>query len=321
MRHRVFNFSIFIIYITGMTAFMLWQGIGIAPDRYAFVLLLGSLLVKRTRSFILDWLPFLFILLSYDFLRGLAPLLNNRVHFVELIEADKLLFGGQIPTVTLQRILYHPPQLLWFDYLGTIIYFLHFALPLTFAFILWGINKDYFKHFITGLLILSYAAWITYVLYPAAPPWMAAQQNLIPPITKIMDQASRAFPTRIDLPTIYTQFNPNPVAALPSLHAAYPLLIFLFAYQYFKKKAFYFLPYVLAVWFFVVYLGEHYVIDVILGAFYAIVAFIIAKQLHFNVKLHTWLKKKTGWLLGWNVMSANIKITSPKKTQQKPKIN
>lgn len=90
MRHRIFNISLFVIYIVGMTALMIWQGVGIAPDRYAFVLLLASLLVKRTRSFILDWIPFLFILISYDFLRGFADNLGQRVNFLELIEMKKI---------------------------------------------------------------------------------------------------------------------------------------------------------------------------------------------------------------------------------------
>lgn len=281
--HRAFNFALFGVYIVGMTALMIWQGVGLAPDRYAFVLLLGSLLVKRTRAFLLDWIPFLFILLSYDFLRGFADNVTSRVHIQELIDYELAIFGF-LPTVELQKLLYVPGKLNWYDYFATVIYFLHFALPLSVGFFLWIVNRSYFRQFITGIILLSYAGWVTYVAYPAAPPWMAQRDGYLTGITKIMDKSSRAFPSKIDLPTVYHRFNPNPVAALPSLHAAYPLLVLLFLVSFFKWKGLLFLPYVLAVWFSVVYLGEHYLIDVLAGALYAVIFFILAKEILHNVK-------------------------------------
>lgn len=279
MKHRVFNISLFIIYIVGMTALMIWQGIGIAPDRYAFVLLLASLLIKKTRSFILDWIPFLFILLSYDFLRGFADNLNGRVNYQSLIDAETWLFKS-IPTIEFQKLFYNPFSLSLIDFLSSIFYFLHFALPLSFGFILWIYNRSYFKRFVTGILLLSYAGWVTFLIYPAAPPWLASNEGYLPKVYKIMDQTLSVFPDRWDLPTIYHNFNPNPVAAMPSLHAAYPLLVFLFALKFFKLKALLFFPYVLATWFSIVYLGEHYIVDVIAGSFYAVIFYFLAVRLH-----------------------------------------
>lgn len=279
MKHRVFNVSLFIIYIVGMTALMIWQGIGIAPDRYAFVLLLASLFIKKTRSFILDWIPFLFILLSYDFLRGFADNLNGRVNYQSLIDAETWLFKS-IPTIELQKLYFNSPTTTFLDFAASIFYFLHFALPLSFGFILWIYNRSYFKRFVTGILLLSYAGWITFLIYPAAPPWLASNEGYLPKVYKIMDQTLSVFPDRWNLPTIYHQFNPNPVAAMPSLHAAYPLLVFLFALNFFKLKALLFFPYVLATWFSIVYLGEHYMVDIIVGAFYAVIFYFLAVRLH-----------------------------------------
>ena len=72
--------------------------------------------------------------------------------------------------------------------------------------------------------------------------------------------------------------NPNPVAAMPSLHAAYPWLSFLALRKYSKKLGWFFLPYPILVWFSVVYLGEHYVIDVIAGVVYAQASFWIVNN-------------------------------------------
>ena len=295
MSHRKVLILLFVLYMVGMTAFMIWQGIGIAPDRYAFVLLLGSLLVKRTRGFLLDFMPFLFILIAYDFLRGLAPIVNSNVHYLELINWEKILFGGIIPTIFLQKIFFNPSNLSFLDYITTIFYFLHFALPLSFGFLLWIYNKSHFREFVTALLLMSYSAWISYVIFPAAPPWLSEQKGYLDGVTKIIDHTFNSFPDKFNLPTIYHNFNPNPVAAFPSMHAAYPFLILLFCLSFFKLKGLIFLPYVLMVWFSMVYLGEHYVVDELGGAIYAIIFFVITKLIFLKVrdkKIPLWNKTK-----------------------------
>lgn len=278
MKYRLFIFAIFIIYLVGATALMIWQGIGIAPDRYALVLLLGALLIRKTRAFLLDWVPALFLLISYDFLRGLIPLINNHVHVTELIDAERSIFGF-MPNQVLQAMFFQNGQLHFWDYLATIFYFLHFAVPLAFAFLLWMDNRARFRQFAVGLLLLSYGGWATYIAYPAAPPWMAARDGLLPGVTKIMDLTMATFPAAVELPTVYHHLNPNQVAAMPSLHAAWALLVPLFAIKFFKWKGLFFLLYPAGMWISVVYLGEHYVIDVLAGGIYAIFFFFLTNIL------------------------------------------
>jgi membrane-associated phospholipid phosphatase len=280
IKHHHLTIVLFIVYIIGMTALMIWQGIGIAPDRYAAILLLGALLVRRTRAFLLDWIPFLFILISYDFLRGFADNVTLRVHYQELIDAEVWLFQGQIPTIWLQELLFVPGRISWYDFLATISYFLHFALPLGFGFLLWLDSRSRFRQFVLGIVLLSYAAWITYLAYPAAPPWLAANEGYLPEVHKIIQSTLEIFPEKLHLPTIYHQFNPNPVAAMPSMHAAYPMMVFLFAVSFFGLKALIFIPYVLFIWFSIVYLGEHYVVDIIGGAIYAVAFFLLTKYIY-----------------------------------------
>ncbi|MDO8618883.1 MAG: phosphatase PAP2 family protein [Candidatus Daviesbacteria bacterium] len=266
-----------------MTAIMIWQGIGIAPDRYFLILLVGSLLIKRTRQFLLDWIPFLFILIAYDFLRGFSDNLNQRVHIEGLINLEKAIFGD-IPTHFLQEKFFQIGNLQWYDFIATIFYFLHFALPLAFGYLLWLHSRAKFRQYVLVLLLMSYAAWVTFLIYPAAPPWYAHDKGYLPEVTKILDQTLAAFPEKIALPTVYHQLNPNQVAAIPSMHAGYPTLVFLFSLSFFGWRALLFVPYVLLVWLSTVYLGEHYVVDLITGAIYAIVFFIIGKFLFKRIK-------------------------------------
>lgn len=270
--HKV-NITFFVLYMVAMTAVMIFSGIGITPDRYVLVLILGSLFIGKTRKFLIDWLPFLFILISYDFLRSLAPFLNPKVHYLEMINFDNWLFGTN-PTISLQSNFYKAGQINLLDYLSIMFYFLHFALPLAFGFILWIKNRDYFKKFSFALLILSYLAFFTFVVFPAAPPWLAANKGILPGVIKIVDVVLKSFPERLALPSIYHNFNPNQVAAMPSLHAAYPLLILFFAVKFFGKIWWLFSLYVLGTWISLVYLGEHYVLDIVLGVIYTIVVYL-----------------------------------------------
>lgn len=259
---------------------MLFQGIDIAPVRYGFVLLLGGLLVKRFRIFLLAWIPFLFVLFSYDFLRSFTGFLYPQAHITETIYLDSKIFGV-LPTIILQNTFYTPGHLSWYDFLGTFMYFLHFIIPVSFGFILWNKNINYFREFVTAFALLSYAAFVTYIIFPAIPPWMASQQGYISGVTKINDAVLNSFIGNFNLATIYHNLNPDPIAIIPSVHAAFPFMIFLFAWRYFRYKALWFLPYVLFIWFFLIYSGEHYVIDVLIGILYAVIFFLIStKFLH-----------------------------------------
>ena len=68
--------------------------------------------------------------------------------------------------------------------------------------------------------------------------------------------------------------NPNDVAAFPSLHAAYPTLAFLFTRRAFGRVGYVMIGYAACVWFAVIYLGDHYLIDVLAGILYAVVAYL-----------------------------------------------
>lgn len=277
-----------------LTVVMMWQGLVLPSFRYLVILILGSLMVKRTRNFIFDWAPFLFILLSYDYLRGFVPSLIPQTHFEEMIKTDSWFFK-QLPNQILQKSFFHPTHLQWYDFLGTLLYFLHYILPFGFGFLLWINNKKYFREFVTGISLLSYAAWITYLLFPAAPPWLAAQSGYVSEVTKIMNSTLTSIFGRFDFVTIYHNLNPNPIGSVPSTHAAYAFLIFLFSLHFFKYKALFFLPYVLAIWFFIVYLGEHYVIEVVLGAFYALIFYLLSVKFFHQVN---WQKRLEKTILG-----------------------
>lgn len=261
-----------IAYLLVVSIFLFWHRVGFSPDQFFALALVITLIIGRSKQFILDWSVPVVLLLSYDYLRGLVPKLTQQAHIFPMINFDKAVFGI-IPTNSLQSMFFLNGTIHWYDYLAVIFYMSHFVVPMVTAFIFWLKSREDFKSYSLALLLLSYAAFITYIVFPAMPPWMAAQQGFIPAITKVMDQVFVNLPQPVDLPSVYRYVGVNLVAAVPSLHAAYPLLTLLFMLRKYKVKGLLFLPYVLGVWFSIVYLGEHYVFDIVVGVFYALVVF------------------------------------------------
>lgn len=252
-------------------------------DHFVIVGLFGAWMLGRSRQFIWDWLPFVSLFIVYRYLRGLAPLINTTVHIHPMIDLDIALFG-QLPPVSLQAWLHTPGVLQWYDYLGTYVYISHYVVTFLVAFVFWTRNRTLYFKFAFNVLLLSYLAFLTYVIFPAMPPWMASQQGFIPPITKIMVDVFANLPLGLNLFDVYEIIGANLVAAVPSLHAAYPVLVWLYLRKNPIIGSVTFI-YLCFVHFFIIYLGEHYVIDAVLGIFYAWFSYLLVIK-HQSIKSH-----------------------------------
>lgn len=275
--HLKYIYILPIIYILAVSGYMIWHRAWFAPDQFFAFAIIGTLFIGRIKQFLSDWIPVLLFLFGYEYLRGIVPFLTKNVHIFPMIQADKFLFGS-LPTIELQSRLFTIQSIRWYDYMAVTLYISHFVIPMVIAFAFWLYDRKLFRDYTTGFLILSYMAFFTYIIYPAMPPWMASNQGYIPPLAKIMDQVLASFSHPISVPSIYKFFGANLVAAVPSLHAAYPLIIFLFLAQKLKYWATLAVPYVLGVWFAVVYLGEHYVIDVVIAIIYTVIAYLFVSR-------------------------------------------
>jgi hypothetical protein len=221
-----------------------------------------------------DWFPLFVILAVYSELRNLAASWFT-VHVTPQIDVDKGLFGV-VPTVWLQHQLFTPGRLHWYDVLAFSVYLTHFFASLVVAAILWKFAYPRFRRFVVLFVSLTFAAFITYALFPAAPPWLASQSHHLAPTARIVDEVW----THIGLHSGASLFSAksdlaNPVAAVPSLHAAYPVLLMLFFWGSAKKWRWLLPLYPLAMAFALVYTGEHYVFDILLGWVYATVVYFV----------------------------------------------
>jgi len=261
------------LYFVIAAALMVRYGMWMTPEKLVIVGFAIALLFAKPIAYLRDWTPVILLLLGYEFLRGIAYTHGLPVNIHFMIDADRFLFLGKLPPVALQDWLLDEGGPLWYDYLATLLYMSHTILPFGFAYYLWSTRREQFKRFTVTLLVLSYAGFLTYLLYPAMPPWMAARDGYIPEVHSVIGRVLGHLGNGPSLPSIYDFANPNPVAAMPSLHAAYPFLVFLFLLKLYGRRALPFVLYPLAVWFSIVYTGNHYVIDAIAGVAYALAAY------------------------------------------------
>jgi membrane-associated phospholipid phosphatase len=227
----------------------------------------------------LDFMPVIVFLYAYDLLRGKADGLIGHVFTEPQLRADEWLFGGTAPSVTLQRALWTPNHPKVWDYASILVYLTYFLVPLTVAAILWKFRHEIFHRYVALWIGLSFAALVTYAVFPATPPWLASKHGFLPHVVRIVPKLSAKAGFNLTR-VMGSQNYVNKVAAVPSLHAATALLISLFFWSRTKRWRWLLVVYPLAMAFALVYLGEHYVSDVWLGWIYAIVIFVVGNRLY-----------------------------------------
>ncbi len=273
------------VYGLVLAGLALYRGVELTPSVVAIAAALVGVLALRRHLPLREWIPFVAIALAYELIRGFEAAITAMVHVVGIIDVERWLLGGTIATAILQAAFppTHPPGIV--ATLATVIYVLHVPLPIVVAAYLWFRHRPVFGDYVAALLLLSMAAFITYVLLPVAPPWWAAAHGFIPGpgghplITYLQPPAFTAIVNSAGLDghalfaLAFGDISPDRLASFPSIHAAYPFLAYLFARRVLGRSRWLVLAYTLAAWFSIMYLGDHYLVDVLGGIAYAAAAY------------------------------------------------
>ena len=205
--------------------------------------------------------------------------MTNRLGFGLHIDgppgADRAMFGT-VPTVWLQQRLVDGTGH-WYDVVAALVYVSHFAvLPIVTA-LGWFRYRERMRSWVAAVLTLTTLGVLLYVVYPASPPWLGAQYGVIGAVDRVPTLGWDVVHLGVigDLLDA-TVRSGNPVAAMPSLHAAIPALVVLFFWPvlgaWWRATL---LAYAVLMAGVLVYTGEHYVIDVLVGWLVAIAAGVI----------------------------------------------
>jgi membrane-associated phospholipid phosphatase len=143
----------------------------------------------------------------------------------------------------------------------------HFLFFLMFGLVVWHTGRAQFRQFARSFTLVMAVGLVCYFLFPTAPPFIAAEQlDALHQIRRIAVETYTRY-----IPEIYGSFDTNPVAAMPSLHVAFPAVCLLLSYRLFSKLITGLIGlYTAIICFAVLYLGEHYLVDVIAGLLLAV---------------------------------------------------
>lgn len=247
-------------YVAFISGVMIWRGISVEPDYLLAIFVPIAVLSGKFVRFLRDWIPFVVIFLAWEAMRGLAAKDGIAPHVGDLASIEKTLFFGNVPTQVMQS--WFSGSTLQLVAVGaTVVYFCHFAMPLVVGLVLWLRDRTQYLRFTTALMGMAMVAFVFFLLVPTAPPWYAEIHG--GGIGGFQKLISHTLPSAVG--PYYQSLNPNQTAAWPSLHAAFPFLGFLALRRVYPRASYLALAWSVIVWFSIVFLGEHYVIDAIGG--------------------------------------------------------
>jgi hypothetical protein len=197
----------------------------------------------------------------------------RRVHVRYPIVADRVLGLGELPSVRLQRALArHGPDGPAWTALDRVLVWTHwswFAVPHgAVVYIMLRSPRDFDRAAALTYAVFDIGASF-YWLAPTAPPWYAASHDQAGaetvPVRRMMVEYGEFF-WRDGWGSLYSVFGGNPLAAMPSLHFATSVMAALLLAQTGSVAGMAGFTYALTLGFALVYLGEHYLVDLLGGA-------------------------------------------------------
>jgi membrane-associated phospholipid phosphatase len=282
----------------------LWPGFGVLAPLPFVVWALGSIALGRGRfehvvillivplmaytnaaskRLFLGLAPMGALGLVYDTMKGVKNLgvSPHRVHLCDLRALDmriaSVTVNGEPGTVHdwLQLHASTPLDLLFAVPYGTFLF-----LAIGFAIVLYVRDYERMRLFAWGFLVVNLAGFVTYHLYPAAPPWYFHAHGCT------VDMAAHASEgpnlARVDQILGFHYFrdfygrSSDVFGAVPSLHVSYPMLVILFGWPTLRWAGRTFaLVFLVSMCMAAIYLDHHWIIDVVLGVAYTIAAYAV----------------------------------------------
>jgi membrane-associated phospholipid phosphatase len=212
---------------------------------------------------------------AYETTRGAADGRLLGIRFPLQVQAprnvDRVLAFGHDPNVVLQQHFWHN-SVHWWDKVASLTYFTHFVFVPIVIGTLWATTHRQWVRFMKRFATLLGVACAMFIVVPTAPPWMVAKDyKLMPALTRnagrgftalglhAADAAAAGWKKALDWG--------NAVAAMPSLHASFALIVPAFFLPWIKprwlKGVVLLFPILMLTS--LVYLGEHWIIDGLVG--------------------------------------------------------
>jgi membrane-associated phospholipid phosphatase len=192
--------------------------------------------------------------------------LRARLRIRYPIVADRALGLGRLPNVRLQRGLARLPGVGTLNRFLTWVHWLWFLEPYVALLYILLRHPEHFPRAARRLAAVFDVGCAVYFAVPTAPPWWASEQGHTgEEVRRIMEEVGKET-WKSAWPAMYGALGGNPWAAMPSLHFATSVSAAISLAETGRSAGAAGWGYALALGFGLVYLGEHYVTDLVAGA-------------------------------------------------------
>jgi len=218
---------------------------------------------RDVAMFTLQMLAFTFVHdIPYDAPEKLRVRLRSRYP----IAIDKAIGGGRLPNAALQRALAKLPGRAVLDRFLAYTHWAWFIEPYLALVVILTRHNERFPRAARQMAAVFDLGCATYFAVPTAPPWWASEQGQTgEEVRRIMvEVGERTWGPA--WPKMYETLGGNPWAAMPSLHFATSVSAAISLSEAGKVEGALGWSYALTLGFALVYLGEHYVTDLLAGA-------------------------------------------------------
>ncbi len=240
-----------------------------------------------TKRLLLGIVPIGLVGVLYDTMRSFknVGLTTDNVHVCDLRAIDQRFFGLQVNgTRATLHDYFQTHATPFLDRYCAIPYGTFIGVVVLYSVYLFRRDYPGLLRFTWSFLAMNVAGFITYHLYPAAPPWYFHAHGCAVDLSTHASEGPNL--ERVDawlgmryFAGIYGRSS-DVFGAVPSLHVAYPLLMLLDGFRRHR-----WLGRVLLIWFYLsmcfaaVYLDHHWVFDIVVGSLYAVVIWVLARRL------------------------------------------
>ena len=191
--------------------------------------------------------------------------LLRRVHVRYPIRIDRAIGLGEVPTVRLQRALGREGDLHWYDTGLASVHWAWFIWPHAVLAYVLARHPERFARSATLMAATFDAGAGFYHGVPTAPPWWAGNTGRLPHVRRIMTEAGERVWGRY-WTHLYDSLAGNQFAAMPSLHFGTSVMAAHVLSDVGRVEGAVGWTYAALLGFALVYLGEHYVVDLAAGA-------------------------------------------------------
>lgn len=230
--------------------------------------------VRRGDLTFFSWAGYVVSFAVFLYVRDVADAIGPGPFFAYPIVVDQVLGFGQVPTISLQA--WHQPGApRWWDFAALAVYLSYFLSVPIVGLVVWRWRPRALQPLLLGMAAVCLIAAMVHIVLPTAPPWIAGQAGVLPvvyrPVVDLLGGLS---------PGVYqyglTVAGGNDVAAMPSVHTAAAVMTARSAWG--TRTAVLGSAYAGLMGLTLIYLGEHYLVDVLAGGALALYCWRLASR-------------------------------------------